>query len=150
MKDLQKIWIWLLLSLRALLPRPRLQTSAIDVAEIKKRMAGDGLTPRELVESQVRDSVIAWSWINGSLLDYNTRSFPPTLSKKMQAWLVGMTYGQLIMLKDAGATGIFEHATGRKMIAGVLPMQPLKPVVVRYPPPPKSDPNEPRVIRQKA
>jgi hypothetical protein len=150
MKDLQKIWIWLLLSLRALLPRPRLQTSAIDIAEIKKRMMGDGIKPSELVESQVRDSVIAWSWINGSLLDRNTRSFPSTLSKRMRTWLVGMNYSKLMMLKNAGATGIFEHATGRKMIAGVLPMQPLKPVVVRYPPPPKSDPNEPRVIRQQA
>jgi hypothetical protein len=150
MKDLQKIWLWLLLSLRALLPRPRLQTSAIDIAEIKKRMAGDGLTPRELVESQIRDSVIAWSWINGSLLDYNTRSFPPTLSKKIQAWLVGMTYGQLIMLKDAGAKGIFHHCRGHKMIVDVPALQPLKSVVVRYPPPPKSDPNEPRVIRQRA
>lgn len=145
-----KIWSWLLLSLRAFLPRKQIQTSAIDVAEIKKRMTGDGLTPRELAESQFRDSAIAWSWINGSLLDYNTRSFPPTLSKKMRTWLVGMNYGQLIMLKDAGAKGIFEHVIGRKMIADVLHMQPLKPIVVRYPPPPKSAPDEPRIIRQRA
>jgi hypothetical protein len=143
-------WSWLLLSLRAFLPRKQIQTSAIDAAEIKKRMTGAGLTPRELAESQFRDSVIALSWINGSLLDYNTRSFPPTLSRKMRTWLVGMNYGQLIMLNDARAKGIFEHVIGRKMIADVLPMQPLKPVVVRYPPLPKSDPNEPRVIRQRA
>jgi hypothetical protein len=145
-----KIWSWLLTSFRALLPHQQMQTSAIDVAEIKNRMTGDGLTAREFVELQVRDSVIAWSWVNGSLLDYNTRQFPPTLSKKMQAWLVGMNYGQLMMLKNAGARGIFEHAIGRKMIADVLPVQPLKAVVVRYPPPPKAEPGEPRVVRQRA
>jgi hypothetical protein len=147
MKD---FWIWLLTWLSGLLPPRRMPISAIDVAEMKKRMTGEGLTPRELVESQVRDSVIAWSWVNGSLLDYNTRPLPASLSKKMQAWLVGLGYGQLVMLKNAGAEGVFEHAAGRNMIGGVPAMQPLRPAVVRYPPSPKSAPDEPRVIRRRA
>jgi hypothetical protein len=147
-KDSDFFTLWLLMWLSRLLPRRRIPISAIDVAEIKKRMAGEGLKPSELVESQVRDSTIAWSWVNGSLLDRNTRSFPSTLSKKMREWLVGLGYGQLVMLKNAGAKGIFEHVDNRNMIGGVPPMQPLPPAVVRYPPPPKSDPKEPRVIRQ--
>jgi hypothetical protein len=139
-----RYWKWLL---AALLPRQHMQT-AIDVAEIKSRM--DGLTRRELEESQLRDSVVAWSWVSGSLLDYNTRPFPAVLSKKMRGWLVGMNYGQLVLLKNAGARGIFEHAAGRNMIGGVPPVQPLQAVVVRYPPPPKAEPGEPRVIRQRA
>jgi len=112
-------------------------------------MSGAGLTPAELVESQIRDSKLAWSWVNGSLLDCSTRSFPAALSKKMRMWLVGLGYGQLVALKHAGARGVFEHATGQNMIGGVPRMQSLPPAVVRYPPPPKT-PDEPRVIKQRA
>jgi hypothetical protein len=132
------------------MPRPRPAMPDIDVQAIKERLRGHAMTPAEIVQSQVRDSVIAWSWINASMLDRNTRPFPSQLSKTMSGWLQGLKYGQLKLLKDAGSTGIFHHTSGKKLITFVPPMQQLKAVTVIYPPAPKvADPDGPRLIRQK-
>ena len=75
---------------------------------------------------------------------------PPALSKKFQSWLVGLDYRQLVALKNAGPQGVLEHAAGRKLIAGVHPFGPLKPVSVRFPPSPATvDEDEtPRLTRR--
>jgi hypothetical protein len=133
------------------MPRLRPAMPAIDVQAIKERLRGHAMPPAALVQSQVRDSVIAWSWISSSLLERQTRPFPSQLSKTMQGWLQGLTYKQLNLLKDAGSTGVFHHASGKKPIPFVPPVQVLKAVTVIYPPPPRvADPNGPRLIRQKA
>jgi hypothetical protein len=114
-------------------------------------MRGHGMKPAELVQSHVRDSVIAWTWINGCILERQTRLFPSQLSKTMQGWLQGLTFKQLNLLKEAGSTGVFRHASGKKPIPFVPPVGPLPPVTVIYPPVPRvSDPNKPRLIRQTA
>jgi hypothetical protein len=125
------------LPFRLFAPRVRPAMPTIDVAAIKERMRGHAMKPAALVQSQVRDSVIAWSWISSSLLERQTRPFPSQLSKTMQGWLQGLTYKQLNLLKEAGSTGVFHHASGKKPIPFVPPVQVLKAVTVIYPPPPR-------------
>jgi hypothetical protein len=108
----------------------------IDTAAIRQRMAAPASAPTDMLKSQVRDSTIAWSYVSGSLGDRNMRPMPSALSRKMQSWLVGLDHRQLVALKHAGPQGVFEHASGRKLIAGVHPVGPLKPVSVRFPPSP--------------
>jgi hypothetical protein len=78
------------------------------------------------------------------------RPMPSALSRKMQSWLVGLDHRQLVALKNAGPQRVFEHSTGRRLIPGVLPVGPLKPVDVRFPPSPaKVDESlEPRLVRR--
>lgn len=108
----------------------------VDTAAIRERMAAPAPAPTDMLKSQARDSTIAWSYVSGSLGDRNMRPMPSALSKKMQSWLVGLNYRQLVALKNSGPQGVFEHAAGRKLIAGVHPVGPLKPVPVRFPPSP--------------
>ena len=133
------------------LPRARTPAPQIDIAAIKERMRGHAMKPAEVIQSHVRDSVICWTWINSCILDRQTRPFPSQLSKTMCTWIQGLNYKQLNLLKEAGSPGIFHHASGKKPIPFVPPVQPLKAVTVIYPPAPQvSDPNRPRLIRQTA
>jgi len=133
------------------LPRTRTPAPQIDIESIKERMRGHAMKPAEVIQSHVRDSVICWAWINSCILERQTRPFPSQLSKTMQGWLQGLTFKQLNLLKEAGSTGIFQHASGKKPIPFVPALQPLKAVTVIYPPAPQvSDPNRPRLIRQTA
>jgi hypothetical protein len=124
--------------------RPRL-----DVEALKAQMRGPGVKPSELVQSHVRDSVVAWSWISGCINDRCTRTLPSQMSKRLSTWVVGLNYTQLMKLKTAGPQGVFEHASGKNVIAGVPPVGPLTPVEVRYPPAPK-DTTAPRLVRKVA
>jgi hypothetical protein len=124
----------------------------LDLAGIKQAkadLAAGGIKPSELAQSHVRDSVIAWSWANGSIIDRQTRTFPSALSKMMSSWLCGLNYTQLLKLKEAGPAGIHEHVAGKNVIAGVPPVGKLPAIDVRYPPAPV-DETSPRLIRKVA
>jgi hypothetical protein len=134
---------------RLFAPRQRAPLPSVDIAALKDRLAGPGLKPAELVQSRLRDAAVAWSHINGSMIDRQTRPFPSALSKTMCGWLQGLTFKQLNLLKEAGAMGIFQHAFGKKLITFVPALGPLTPVNVIYPPAPKvANPDGPRLIRQ--
>jgi len=122
----------------------------IDTAAIRERMAAPAPTASEMQKSLFRDAAICWSHISGSLGDRNMCPMPSALSRKMQTWLVGLDHRQLVALKNAGPQGVFEHSTGRRLIAGVLPVGPLKPVEVRFPPSPApvGDVDKPRQLRR--
>jgi hypothetical protein len=128
--------------------RSRPQLLEIDIEAIKARMAPHHLTPKEIAQSQMRDSNIAFSWIIGVRLDRCTRPFPSAMSKTMSAWLRGLSYRQLVQLQNAGAIGIFEHVTGKQVVDLVPRQQMLKPAVLRFPPAKKFvDPTAPRLVR---
>jgi hypothetical protein len=122
----------------------------VDTAAMRERMAGPGPAPTNMLKSQIRDAAICWSHISGSLGDRNMRPMPSSLSKKMQSWLAGLDHRQLVALKNAGPQGVFEHAAGRKLIPGVHPVGPLKPVSVRFPPSPATvdEDESPRLVRR--
>jgi hypothetical protein len=124
--------------------------SRVDTAAIRERMAAPVSTPTDTQKSLLRDASIGWSHVNGSLGDRNMRPMPPALSRKMQLWLVGLDHRQLVALKNAGPLGVFEHAAGRKLIAGVHPVGPLKPVSVCFPPLPATvnEDETPRLVRR--
>jgi hypothetical protein len=139
------------LPFRLFMPRSRPPAPSLDVEAIKERLRGHGMPPAALIQSQVRDSVVAWSWINSCVLERRTKDFPSQLSKTMQGWLQGLTFKQLNLLKEAGSIGVFQHASGKKPITFVPPVQPLKAVTVIYPPAPvATNLDGPRLIRQQA
>jgi hypothetical protein len=105
------------------------------VKQAKAEVVNSGLKRAELVQSQIRDSQIAWTWIIQSLLTRTTRPFPPALSRTMQSWLQGLDHTQLVALKNAGAKGIFEHSFGKNKLALVPPVKALAPATVKYPTP---------------
>jgi hypothetical protein len=128
--------------------RPRPQMPDFDIEAIKQRFATHHLSPKEFVQSQIRDSGIAYSFIAGMMSDNHIRPFPSAMSKTMKSWLQGLSYKQLTLLKHAGTAGIFGHVTGRQLIDMVPRQQPLKPAVLRFPPAPKvKDPTAPRLVK---
>jgi hypothetical protein len=138
-------WPFRLFTTPARTPMPSPPLEAIKRAAVGA--ASPGLKPSDVVQSTVRDSVIAWSWANGSISDRDTRPLPSALSRKMKGWLVGLNYTQLLKLKSAGPNGVLEHSAGRMLIVGVPPIGPLPAVEVRYPPPPV-DPKAPRQVKK--
>jgi hypothetical protein len=140
-----------MLPFRLFAPDPRPSTPLIDPVAIKQRMQGSA-EPVEVVQSHVRDSVIAWSWLNGSIIDRSTRPFPTALSRTMQTWLAGLDYNQLELLKNSGVAGIFAHVSGKKLIASVPAFGKLPAVTVNYPQAPKAtaDIDVPQLVRRVA
>jgi hypothetical protein len=122
----------------------------IDTATLRQRMAAPAPTPGEMQKSLLRDSAICWSFVSGSLGDRQMRPMPSALSRKMQSWLMGLDHRQLVALKNAGPQGVFEHSIGRRLVPGVLPVGPLKPVDVCFPPSTATvhESLEPRLIRR--
>lgn len=124
-----------------LFARPRAGVSSgVDIEAVKDAAAKVSATRKlvadvvpSLLRDHQRDAQIAWSWAATSLLARATQPFPKALSKNMQSWLRGLDHEQLSALKKAGKQGIFEHCSGKKPVANVPLMQPLAPVVVRYP-----------------
>jgi hypothetical protein len=112
---------------------PGLDIDAIKQA--KAEVENRGMKPAELVQSQMHDSQIAWSWVTGSLLLNKTQPFPRALSRAMQSWLQGLDHAQLIALRNAGPKGVFEHSFGKTKLASVPPVKAMAPVTVKYPTP---------------
>jgi hypothetical protein len=119
------------------MPRQRQSLSpALDA--MKAQLQKPAEKPSDVVQSRfredhVKDSVIAWSFVNGCINDGKTRPVPSALSHKMREWLQGLDYSQLVALKATGPVGVFEHAAGKRLIAGVPPVKALPAIVVRYP-----------------
>jgi hypothetical protein len=118
----------------------RAAAAGVDLAGIKGSAAKAAETRKQVAEaasSLLRErqmgAQIAWSWVATSTLVRVTQPLPSALSKILPTWLQGLDHAQLMALKTAGKQGIFEHCSGKKPIAKVPPMQPLAPVVVRYP-----------------
>jgi hypothetical protein len=80
-----------------------------------------------------RDAQIAWSWITTCLLTRQQLPFPSSLSKTMQNWLQGLDYAQMVALRDAGATGISSHFTGKNALPDVPAVRSLAPVAIKFP-----------------
>lgn len=106
----------------------------IDAAAIKERASTSPAVTNDVQQSLLRDSIICWSFVSGSLGDRNMRPMPSALSRRMQSWVAGLDYAQLVAIKTAGAMAVFAHSTGNAMIAGVPAVGPLTPVSVRFPP----------------
>jgi hypothetical protein len=117
--------------------RPRQSlSSALD--EMKAQLQRPAEKPSDDVQSRLReeyvkDSVVAWSFINGCINDGKTRPVPSTLSHKMREWLQGLDYSQLVALKTAGPVGVFEHVASKRVVAGVPPLRKLPAITVQYP-----------------
>jgi hypothetical protein len=109
------------------------------VKQAKAAVTNSGLKATDLVQSRMRDSQrdsqIAWTWVMGSLLLNKTQPFPPALSRTMKSWLQGLDHAQLVVLKNAGAKGVFEHSFGNKKLPMVPLVKPLAPVTIKYPTP---------------
>jgi hypothetical protein len=134
---------------------PRQHASAMpDLAALKERLQPTPAKPSEPAQStlreHVRDSVVAWGWVNGCINDRQTRPLPSALSHKMQNWLQGLDYRQLVALQNAGPKGIFEHSAGKCVIAGVPPVRQLPAIDVRYPKEASAPDDEetPRLVRK--
>jgi hypothetical protein len=112
-----------------------------DMATLKaaeKSLAASRSNPSNDVQSTLRDSQrdaqIAWGWVTTSVLTRQQLPFPSALSNKMKSWLVGMSHHQLEALQKAGAKAIYAHSTGIKAITGLPRVQPLAPVILKFPP----------------
>jgi hypothetical protein len=146
-------WCWgfafalVTLPFRAFAPRQRQQTPALDLAAIKQRFASHALTPKGVIQSQMRDSQIAFAWIVGVSLDQAPRPLPSALSRTMGLWLQGLTYKQLTLLKIAGPTGIFDHVTGKRRLPLVPRLMPLPAVELVFPPAPRVSATAPRMLK---
>jgi hypothetical protein len=122
--------------------------AALDLAAIKKRFEANHLTPKEIVQSHMRDSQIAYSWIVCCTLDNAARPFPSAMSKTMQGWLCGLSYRQLMLLRNAGGAGIFDHVTGKRLLDGVPRHRALQPITLVFPAAaPSKDSTAPRLVR---
>jgi hypothetical protein len=122
---------------RLFMPRQR-QSLAPTLQAMKEQLQKPAEKPSDVVQSRfredhVKDSVIAWSFVNGCIIDGKTRPMPSTLSHKMRDWLQGLTFTQLLKLKSAGPQGVLEHASAKNVIAGVPLVSKLPAIEVRYP-----------------